>query len=258
MDIEELAMLLDTMGAGDVSAEEFQIACDNSKKLKGLEDEQRLQLYGLYKQSTIGDVNVPKPMMLDIVGTAKWNAWKGFEGFPKNAAAKAYVYLIDCTLNGEEPYEKRSADESVFTGMGLSLSSMQYGEGEGDCKWTEEQQIFAAVTDGNLEELERLIIAGADVNSADQDEMTPLHYAVDRGLFDAATVLIQHSANVNAQNSDGETPLTLAVTCEHEELVRLLLEHGADKTLKGEHSTGALDIMNDIDNEQIKTLLLEK
>ena len=80
MDISELAMLLDTMSTGEVDQELFSKACEISKNIPNLSDEARLQLYGLYKQGTIGNINTAKPFMIDIVGCAKWDAWKSFEG----------------------------------------------------------------------------------------------------------------------------------------------------------------------------------
>lgn len=41
---------------------------------------QKLALYGLYKQATIGNVNIENPGALDFVGSAKWNSWKSYEG----------------------------------------------------------------------------------------------------------------------------------------------------------------------------------
>ena len=75
MDISELAMMLEATDTKDVTPDEFEFACETAKRLTHLDDEQRLQLYGLYKQSTVGDINTPKPMFLDMVGTAKWDAW---------------------------------------------------------------------------------------------------------------------------------------------------------------------------------------
>lgn len=80
MDITELAMLLETMEPGDVSEAEFNAACDLAKELKDMDDEQRLQLYGLFKQSTIGDINTSQPMIWDLVGRVKWDAWSGYKG----------------------------------------------------------------------------------------------------------------------------------------------------------------------------------
>jgi diazepam-binding inhibitor (GABA receptor modulating acyl-CoA-binding protein) len=54
-----------------------------------------LQLYGLYKQATEGDVNVEAPSnMFDFVGKAKFNAWESLKGKPKDVAMKEYVDLI--------------------------------------------------------------------------------------------------------------------------------------------------------------------
>jgi diazepam-binding inhibitor (GABA receptor modulating acyl-CoA-binding protein) len=80
MDVTELAMLLETMEPGDVSESEFQNACQISKGLKDLQDDQRLQLYGLFKQSTIGDNNTAQPFIWDLVGRAKWDAWTNYRG----------------------------------------------------------------------------------------------------------------------------------------------------------------------------------
>ncbi|XP_053744236.1 acyl-CoA-binding domain-containing protein 7 isoform X2 [Synchiropus splendidus] len=38
-------------------------------------DQELLDLYGLYKQATVGDVNTDRPGMLDLKGKAKWDAW---------------------------------------------------------------------------------------------------------------------------------------------------------------------------------------
>ena len=73
-------------------------AVETVKKLKGLDNDTQLQLYGLYKQSMIGNVNIGKPWSIDIVGTAKWKAWKSFEGFPRESAARAYVYVVSNLL----------------------------------------------------------------------------------------------------------------------------------------------------------------
>lgn len=49
-----------------------------------MSDEQKLTIYGLYKQATVGDCNTPKPSMMDFVGKSKWNAWNTNKGMPKS------------------------------------------------------------------------------------------------------------------------------------------------------------------------------
>ena len=55
-----------------VSSVEFEKAAKESKSLKNLDNDQRLQLYGLYKQGIEGNVTTKRPTMFDMVGQAKW------------------------------------------------------------------------------------------------------------------------------------------------------------------------------------------
>lgn len=57
------------------------------------QDEQ-LTFYKYFKQATVGDVNTPRPGLLDFVGKAKWDAWKSVEGTSKEDAQKAYVEAL--------------------------------------------------------------------------------------------------------------------------------------------------------------------
>ena len=53
-----------------------------------------LELYGLYKQSTIGDCNTTEPSRFNMKDHAKWNAWKAIKGTKKNDAMNKYSDLV--------------------------------------------------------------------------------------------------------------------------------------------------------------------
>jgi acyl-CoA-binding protein len=57
-------------------------------------NDQLLDLYGLYKQATEGDVAGSRPGMLDLKGRAKYDAWAKRKGTPKDEAMKGYVALV--------------------------------------------------------------------------------------------------------------------------------------------------------------------
>ena len=58
-------------------------------------DEEKLVMYGLFKQSTTGTNNTPKPsMMSGMVKRAKWNSWNKYKGLSKVEAKKQYVHQI--------------------------------------------------------------------------------------------------------------------------------------------------------------------
>ena len=75
---------------------EFEEAVERSKTLAARpSNDVLLQLYGLYKQATDGDVNTPRPGGFDFKSIAKWEAWKGQEGKSSEEARTAYVQLVN-------------------------------------------------------------------------------------------------------------------------------------------------------------------
>jgi acyl-CoA-binding protein len=52
-----------------------------------------LELYGLYKQATVGDASGGRPGMFDVKGRAKWDAWATRRGTSKDDARTKYVEL---------------------------------------------------------------------------------------------------------------------------------------------------------------------
>lgn len=72
MDVAELSMMLEAMEPREVPEEEFMEAVSKVKTVKGLPQEQQIILYGLFKQYTSGDINIPQPDQSDIIGKHKW------------------------------------------------------------------------------------------------------------------------------------------------------------------------------------------
>ncbi|XP_066484632.1 acyl-CoA-binding domain-containing protein 7 [Tiliqua scincoides] len=71
---------------------DFEKAAENVKKLKTKPtDDELKELYGLYKQSIVGDNNTECPGMLDLKAKAKWEAWNLKKGLSKDDAMKAYI-----------------------------------------------------------------------------------------------------------------------------------------------------------------------
>lgn len=72
-----------------------------------------------------------------------------------------------------------------------------------------------------------LLDGRADVNQAQVDGMTALHWAAYHDDLQTARLLVGARADANAANRYGVTPLALACTNGNEALVKLLLEAGA-------------------------------
>ncbi|CAN1803603.1 Acyl-CoA-binding protein [Linum perenne] len=61
--------------------EEFEEYAQKALTLpESTSNENKLILYALFKQSTVGPVNTSRPGMLNMRERAKWDAWKTAEG----------------------------------------------------------------------------------------------------------------------------------------------------------------------------------
>ena len=61
-------------------------------------DDTLLDLYALYKQATVGDINIPRPMFYDLKGQAKWEAWNKRKTMTKEQAMDQYIGLVDAMV----------------------------------------------------------------------------------------------------------------------------------------------------------------
>jgi len=79
-----------------------------------------------------------------------------------------------------------------------------------------------------------LIAQGADVNQAQPDGTTPLHWAVYRVDRELVTALLRKGARAQVVNRYGSSPLAEAARVANVELVAMLLEAGADANVGNE------------------------
>ena len=86
-----------------------------------------------------------------------------------------------------------------------------------------------AAMDGDLAKLQQLVQSGADVNLAQGDGMTALHWAAEHGDSAMAATLLRSKANVKATTRIGDyTPLHVAARNGSAAVVRMLLAAGSD------------------------------
>ena len=78
------------------------------------------------------------------------------------------------------------------------------------------------------ERVRELVRSAANVNAAQADGMTALHWAALRDDLESARLLLEAGADVSAASRYGVTALTLACTNGNATLVELLLDAGAD------------------------------
>jgi hypothetical protein len=109
-----------------------------------------------------------------------------------------------------------------------------------------------------IEEVERLIANGADVNGRTQHGTTALMSALDRKI---ARILIEHGADVNARDPKGRTPLMgylmmLDSPARAEAYVKFLLKSGADPSIVADDGTTAFDLAREKYGPRVANLLV--
>ncbi|XP_006636067.1 acyl-CoA-binding domain-containing protein 7 isoform X2 [Lepisosteus oculatus] len=79
---------------------DFEKMAEDVKKVKSRpEDKELLELYGLYKQATVGDNHIDKPGLFNPKADAKWEAWNSRKGMSKDDAMTAYNALAKEVIN---------------------------------------------------------------------------------------------------------------------------------------------------------------
>jgi uncharacterized protein len=124
-------------------------------------------------------------------------------------------------LDGVKKIIKNSSIEEINTETPSGKTALQY-----------------AIHTGNVEIIEALLSAGANVNVF--GEITPLEYAAEQNL-EILKILISAGGNINLVNRYGQTALMTAAALGEAEIVSWLLENGADKFLKDLFEENASD-----------------
>ena len=75
---------------------DFELA---QKKVKSFtkrpNDDELLHIYSLYKQATVGDINIDRPSMFSFEARKKWDAWNEKKGIKQEVAKQSYIDYVN-------------------------------------------------------------------------------------------------------------------------------------------------------------------
>jgi len=104
--------------------------------------------------------------------------------------------------------------------------------------------LHAASWHCEIELMNVLLDKGADIESEDENAMTPLFYAIRSSKLEAVSFLLERGAKVNIYDiEEGRTPLHHAALHGKTKILRVLLDAGADGTVKDDNGQMASDYM---------------
>jgi tetratricopeptide (TPR) repeat protein len=89
------------------------------------------------------------------------------------------------------------------------------------------KQLFVAVKNGDIQWVRDCIRGRANVDSRDNNNWTPLHYAAEKGYVELVSILLLNRASINAENNGKATPLHFAARNGHIKVVEALLSSRA-------------------------------
>ncbi|MDY6407557.1 MAG: ankyrin repeat domain-containing protein [Pseudomonadota bacterium] len=115
----------------------------------------------------------------------------------------------------------------------------------------EQDPLYQAADVGDLNEVEKLVKAGADVNyicEVSCQGWTPVMIAAANGHEQVVHYLLENGADPNIQNRFGRAALHYVAKYNFRDIAKDLLEHGANPNLES---------INDVANTPVKAALLE-
>ena len=154
------------------------------------------------------------------------------------AASEGQEYMVERLLKG-------GADKSIKDSQGATARDYASREDEYDTRDyldTEKRpDIHQATLDGKIENVQRMVERGTDVNTRDEYGRTALHIATAENHNIDMQYLINLGADVNAQDQQGRTPLMYAAADGLQDAAVLLVSRIADVNIQDADGMRALE-----------------
>lgn len=134
--------------------------------------------------------------------------------------------MLQCHGFGTVRVAMASAKAGLSSSAAALLLALSFGIVHGSAFAASD--VADAAMRGDTSRLTKLIAAKADVNAAQPDGSTALHWTAYHGDVKATAALLRAHANPGAAMENGMTPLALACEAGNADLVKELLKAGAD------------------------------
>jgi acyl-CoA-binding protein len=190
----------------------------------------KLILYALYKQATVGDA--PTPFQTKswnvVVEQAKWDAWRKLATMEPEQAAMHYTTAVK-ELEQESPNGVKDYDTDGFGAPTVSLPAVEHGGYDASKEIVSgASRLLNATAKRDVALVKSLLQEGVDPNSTDDHQQTALHMAADKGAIECLKLLLEAGGNPNSADRDGISVLQTAVIAAKRDIVALLLQHQAN------------------------------
>lgn len=186
-----------------------------------------LYLYDLHKQAVSRICNKPLPEFFNLKCTHNASLEDSLENMTKEEAMQIYIEKVSTLMPDWDSIALKDSNDKIHFGHASSTCLST------DPELAEESKtIFDFVKEGNLQRVKSLLKGHYSLKSLVDDEgLSLLHWACDRGYSEIAKFLIASSIDVNCKDHEGQTPLHYASSCGHKHVVNVLLQAGANASI---------------------------
>ncbi len=198
-----------------------------------------LYFYARFKQAKEGPNERPKPGFFDFQGKQKWQAWKDLGKMTKKEAMTQYVEKLESVC---PEWREKDTTKGGLEGSWVSVSTMKKPEESAPDE--KDKTLLDFVKEGDSEKV-RAAITEESLNLRDDEGMSALHWAADRGEAAVVEALLRGGADRDAVDGEGQTALHYAASCGHARAVALLIEAGADRGIKDRDGLKPADVAAD-------------
>ncbi|KAH8739641.1 hypothetical protein FG386_001198 [Cryptosporidium ryanae] len=219
-------------------------------------NEELLELYGYYKQATVGDSpNSGSSSVFSVFSLkdkAKAKSWAEKKGISPEDAAERYIKLIDkknpeweatigkgaleTSLSNSasipvvaSPDDKEIEEIDIESKGIINDALLNPNFNESNCSNVIFDAFCSQVNNNSTNYIKDVLEKFQFLSRSTSSEgSTALHYACDRGYIELSTLLLKYGADPNGRDKFGDTPLHISATRDNLECVKLLLNYGAD------------------------------
>ncbi|EAQ7296607.1 ankyrin repeat domain-containing protein [Salmonella enterica subsp. enterica serovar Llandoff] len=130
---------------------------------------------------------------------------------------------IASEINAKEIFEKYQKNSEFWD---VQITEVN------QCGLSGDTMLHIAAWQGNLEDINNLILLGANVNSIGDLGNTPLHQAVLSEQTGSIKILLEHNINISITNESGEKALDIAKRNGRKEIIDLITKQSNKPTFK--------------------------
>lgn len=226
--------------------EEFRSAANrvSSGALQDLSDSDKLRLYGLYNVALKGAPTELPPSSFNIREAAKFAAWVDASHLSTEQAKSEYIKLTERLSKVKNSHANNIFEKRAPTGFQIGQSTNTPPKLD-LCHW-------ASI--GDVPSVRYCIERRKDSpDYRDEDGLTPLMRAADRGHLDVVDALLDYGANLQLTDEDGNTALHYAAICGHAIIAGVLVLAHANVDAKDNDGATPFEVASDAQTKSIIT-----